>query len=201
MARLLTLLAIGVLLAGCGSPDAFEAEPAAAVEVVGELQPQRAWSRDVGAAAGLQDRLTPAYAGGRLFVASAGGRVMALDPETGRTLWSRELGRSLSGGPAADEELVVIGSREGRVIALSAEDGATCWISAVTSEVLAPAALGTDTVVARSNDGRVFALERDSGERRWIYDRNVPTLSIRGYGAPVIPRVAGGSSSASTTAG
>lgn len=174
------------LMVGCAGPDAFERSEAPAVEVVGDLAPQRVWERSVGAAAGLQDRLIPAYDEGRVFAASADGRLVALDAQSGETLWQRELEGRLSGGPAAADGLIVIGTREGEVIALSAQTGETRWISGVTSEVLAPAAIGQGVVAVRTNDGRVFALQRDSGERLWLYDRNVPTLSVRGHSAPVL---------------
>ncbi|MFB4205124.1 MULTISPECIES: outer membrane protein assembly factor BamB [Arhodomonas] len=187
IARLSLALVLGSALVGCATPDAFEAtDPPGGVSVAGGLEPEMVWSRDVGEAGGLHDRLEPAYSDERIYAAGADGTVYAFDAENGRTEWTQDLGAPLSGGPAAGHGLVVIGTRKGEVIGLSADDGEVLWRSGVTSEVLAPAAIGDDVVVVRTNDGRVFALEPDSGERRWLYDRNVPTLTVRGHSAPVI---------------
>ncbi len=178
-----------VAVAGCGTPaddlGAMDSPPLEQPPDVGAPVIE-GWSYDVGAAGSLNERLEVAVVDGRAFVASGSGTLAALDAETGEQVWLRELDSPLSGGPAAADGLVVVGSREGRLFGVSAEDGATLWTSLLTSEVLAPADIGQGVVVARSNDGRLFALEPDSGERRWLYDRNVPSLSLRGHGSPVL---------------
>lgn len=183
------LLGAALLLGGCAStPDPMEAQPAREVDVAAEggvhLEPL--WTRDVGGAGGINHGLELALAGGRLYAANAGGVLMALDPESGEQLWAAELNRPLSGGPAAGGGLVAIGTREGEVLGVDAENGELLWVSGVTSEVLAPPAVGQGVVVARTNDGRVFTLDSATGERRWLYDRNVPSLSLRGHGSPVL---------------
>ncbi|MGD8429608.1 MAG: outer membrane protein assembly factor BamB [Ectothiorhodospiraceae bacterium] len=186
--RLLALLSVLLVLSGCGTPDVLEATDAPDVTVNGDVQPQRLWSEGVGGATGLFQRLEPALADGHLYVASAAGRVQSLAADTGRRQWSKSLDRPLSGGPAVGAGLLAIGTRDGAVLGLSAKDGELLWESGVTSEVLAPPAVGPDAVIVRTNDGRVFDLDPASGERRWIYDRNVPTLSLRGHGSPVFVR-------------
>lgn len=174
---------------GCGTPgdnlDAMES-PVLEQPLDAGAPVTEAWGYDIGAAGSLNERLQVAVANGRAFVASGDGMLVALDAETGEPIWRRELDRPLSGGPAAGEGLVVIGSREGRLFGLSAENGETLWTSVLTSEVLAPADIGQGVVVVRTNDGKLFALEPDTGERRWVYDRNVPSLSLRGHSSPVL---------------
>lgn len=187
--RLLAIAALAALVSACGTPDVMEATDAASVELDDAGPPvERLWSASVGSAGALNHGLGPALAEGRLLTASAAGRLLAFNPETGERLWRRSLERPLSGGPAGGEGLVVVGTRKGQVLAFDADGADALWESGVTSEVLAPAAIGQGTVVVRTNDGRVFALEPDSGERRWIYDRNVPSLSLRGHGSPVLVR-------------
>lgn len=194
MIRCRTLLAAslaGGLLAGCAGPGVREAvAPPADLQLTPELTVERLWRRNVGSGGLPNHRLRPVRFGDRLLVASADGRLLSLQPERGDVGWKVDLDRALGAGPAAGDDLLAVGTRAGEVVALDPADGAIRWTSGLTSEVLAPPAIGQGLVVARSNDGRVFALEQDSGERRWLYDRNVPSLSVRGYGAPVM--VSGG---------
>jgi outer membrane protein assembly factor BamB len=41
-------------------------------------------------------------------------------------------------------------------------------------------------VVAQSYDGKLQGLDFDSGEKLWTYDSNVPVLTIRGTGTPIL---------------
>ncbi len=41
-------------------------------------------------------------------------------------------------------------------------------------------------VFVRSNDGRITALDANNGERRWFWNRDLPTLSLRGNDAPIL---------------
>ena len=186
--RWLTLLIALLTLAGCGGTDVLDATEPANVEVSASGAPvERVWRASVGEAAGLRHRLEPAVAGERIYAAGAAGRLAAFDAASGDAIWRKELSdRLLSGGPAVGDGLLVIGTREGRVLGFDAANGEARWDSGVTSEVLAPAAIGQDTVIVRSNDGRVFALNPADGERRWLYDRNVPSLTLRGHSAPVL---------------
>lgn len=177
----------GALLAGCAVSGVREAvAPPPGLQINAELSVERLWQRDVGAGGLPNHRLRPVRFGERLLAAGADGRIVALQPEDGDTVWAVDLERALGAGPAAGDALLAVGTRAGEVVALDPADGSIRWTSGLTSEVLAPPAIGQGLVVARSNDGRVFALEQDSGERRWLYDRNVPSLSVRGYSAPVM---------------
>ena len=45
--------------------------------------------------------------------------------------------------------------------------------------------MSANRVVVRSNDGRVFGLDSADGSRKWVFDRGLPTLSVRGNSSPV----------------
>lgn len=148
---------------------------------------KRAWHRSLGklpAQAGFA--LRPMVTADRVYVASAEGSVFALEKETGRLQWERDLGRTLSSGPTVANDLLVVGSRDGEAIAFRASDGEELWRSGVTSEILARPAVGDDLVVVRVTDGRVFGLESATGRRRWLYEQSVPVLTLRGTSSPTL---------------
>lgn len=180
-----------ILLAGCsllgvGGEDREDEipplptlAPLAAVET--------SWTADAGA--GIGDHrlvLTPAVAGGRLYVADARGRVSAFEAGTGRTAWQTDTRAEITGGVGTGNGLVVAGTAEGEVLALSAESGEVAWKSTVSSEVLSRPRVAGDRVVVRTLDGKLFGLDSGTGETRWSYDGGVPSLSVRGTGSPAI---------------
>ena len=192
MRHLLWLIAL-LLLAGCGSskvrqeelpappdPDRFEGD--AGVRVL-----WRAKVGDMPATTGY--RLVPQLHQGRVYAAGARD-VLALDAETGETLWKRRLDFPLSAGPGAGSSLIALGTFDGRVLGLSSEDGRLLWESGVTSEVLAVPRISVTRVAVRAADGRVFGLDTVSGRRQWLFERSAPVLTLRGTSSPVL---AGGS--------
>ena len=78
-------------------------------------------------------QVTPLVVGGRMFISTPYGRVVALDPASGKELWATPIGGdgqpSLRGveywpGDAATPARIVFGTRDGRLIALDAATGA-----------------------------------------------------------------------------
>ncbi len=195
MMRRLLLFFPFVLLTGCGTfadptewlagPDVVE--PNALVELQNKIQPQTVWSRDIGAGTDEQRLgLAPSVFGDRVYVADAEGRVQALSVADGSTRWQVDVDEPVSGGPGVGEGLVLLGTSDAEVIALSTETGAERWRARVSSEVLAVPAASDGVVVVHTIDGKLFGLEATNGEVRWRYEREVPVLTLRGSGSPVI---------------
>ena len=130
--------------------------------------------------------LRPAVADGRVYVAGHDGDVQALELESGRELWHVETKLPLSGGPGAGEGLVVAGTSDGDIVALAQDNGAERWRAAVGGEVLAAPVLAGGIVVVRTVDGRLRGLRVADGKEAWVYEQQVPRLTLRGNGAPVV---------------
>ena len=180
------LVAIAVL-AGCSSKSNVR-EPAELQDIVSpavSLKPL--WSRDTGSGDGGQwTGLRIAVTDEAVFTADVDGRVTALSPETGKPLWQVKTGARLSAGPTVSGVSLLLGTLDAEVISLKRSDGSEQWRTVLSSEVLAPPASDGDTVVARAVDGRVYGLSAVSGERRWVFDRHVPTLTLRGLSTPLL---------------
>lgn len=191
-------LCTATVLGGCGIGktvsdfmDFGEDAPAVPITPLAEfeplIEPERLWSVDTGSGEGeAYLGLQPAIGSERAYSAEYDGDVLAVGLENGRKLWSVDTDSPLSGGPGADGALVVVGNADGEVIALADSDGAQLWRTRVSSEVLAAPAIGDDIVVVRSGDSRLYGLDADSGRRRWVYDRQSPTLTLRGTSPPII---------------
>ena len=127
---------------------------------------------------------TPAVVGSSVYAASKDG--MLLRTDDGKLVWKIDVGQALSGGVAADQGMVVVGSPKGDVLAFASSDGKPLWKAKATSEILSPPVLGEGLVVVRSGDNRLAAYDALDGKRKWIYQRPTPALSLRVTAPPII---------------
>ena len=210
--RIALICLIAFTLNGCstikgwfgGSKKNVAAEPAELQKMTNTIAVKRLWSTDVGSGEGkLWLRQKPAIEGNKILVVDDNGRVLALDSATGKRLWesraiemkangsklliwkkrSRETGLTSSVGTGGG--LAIVGGRNGEVIALDVETGSKKWSAKITSEVISAPLVAEDRVVVRGSDGRVFGFDIADGTRKWVFDRALPTLSIRGNGSAV----------------
>ncbi|MEJ2611620.1 MAG: outer membrane protein assembly factor BamB [Candidatus Thiodiazotropha sp.] len=177
-----------LLLSGCSlfSGKDNSDPPSELIELKAELKIETLWDRGFDGSEGAQIKLAPAMGREAMYLAEPSGELFALDPQTGKTLWSVDTDTPLSGGPGFGEGLLALGTPEAELIVLNAEDGSERWRKRVGSEVLSIPAVHGGRVVCRTGDGSVVAYTSDTGEQRWLYDRTVPVLSLRGNSSPVI---------------
>ena len=185
------LLCTTLLCAGCSSSSKKKEKqkdaPTVLVPFANRIELQRVWSTKLsGEAPKLRLGLTVAADGERVFAVNHKGAVEALDLASGKVLWHRNLKAPLAGGPAAGFGLVVVGSSKGEVIALSEADGSPSWHIRVNAEILSPAAISEGLVVVRGVDGRLHGLSSKDGSEIWLAEQQVPRLSLRGTGAPLL---------------
>ena len=192
--RAAVLLACVVALAGCstikgwfGGKSSAALKPAELTDFTATAKPSRLWSIDLGEGEGvLGSRQGPAIVDGRIYAAALEGGISAIDLQTGNRVWHYETELPVSSGPGAGEGVVAFGSLEGDVVALDASSGAQRWTAKVGNEVLAAPTVGQGVVLVRSVDGRVTAFDAASGERRWFWERETPSLAVRGNGSPLL---------------
>lgn len=69
---------------------------------------------------------------------------------------------------------------------LSADSGAEIWRASVSGEVLSAPQGNGKFVVAQTYDGKLMGFDYDTGDIRWTYMSDVPVLTLRGTGTPMI---------------
>jgi outer membrane protein assembly factor BamB len=190
--RLAALALLSLLLVGCkvfgGRDKKDNVDPPVALGAFEpSLRVQRLWNGSLGKGERqLSLRQAPTISGGRLYSATLAGAIQARAADSGAVLWKTETGLRLSGGPGVGEGTLVVGSLDGEVLALNPDNGVERWRAAASSEVITRPAIARGIAVVRSNDGRVFGFNITDGSRRWVYDRGLPSLTLRGNSAPVI---------------
>lgn len=176
--------------------------PRELTEFTPTLNVQRVWKASIGEGAGRSGiRLAPAYADGKLYVASTDGQLAALDAASGKTIWhddhrtqgwfgfgnKRYPDALYAGGPAISGDLLVVGTLDGHVYGMDAATGKQRWAAEVSNEVVSAPVIDNGMVFARTNDGRIYTFDANTGERKWVNDQgNVPLLSLRGNGALLV---------------
>ena len=187
---------IFLVLTGCGVKKAVSEyiggvdntiPPSPLVSFIETADLNKVWVRDIGK--GTSDsfsKIRPNIIDNQIFIADAKGNVAAITTDTGKFVWRNNTRLSITGGPGVGDTLVLIGTSEGEILGLSKETGDEVWRTKVSSEVLSSPKEASGVVITRTIDGKIFALDANSGKHLWVYDRGVPSLSLRGTSAPII---------------
>lgn len=68
-----------------------------------------------------------AYGGGKVFIATVYGELIAVEGASGRILWRQRLGASVAGAPAVEGNTVYVVGRDGSAWAVETTDGKVRW--------------------------------------------------------------------------
>lgn len=185
MKKVIWLAAIVMLLAACVSNNVEP--PAPLVAFTPAVKVERIWSTSVGSADPiLRLGIVAASDGSNVYTADRGGSVYAFALKNGNRLWRSETKLPLSAGPGVGDGLVVVGASDGSVVALNAANGAQIWKASVNGAILASPAVSPQAVIVHTIDGHIVALSAVSGQTLWTVSRDVPNLTLRGSGTPMI---------------
>lgn len=183
--------AISLLLSGCSTLSGMGTDntpkPAALKPFAAEYTVKTAWTTRANSGVGKDYlKLGPVTADGRLFTADADGRVVALDPETGRTTWSINTKAPLTSGPSVGEGIVVVGTADAQVIALNEQTGAIIWRVKAPNQILAAPQISQGRIIITTINGKLCALSAQNGQQIWMYDHGAPTMVVRGGSLPQV---------------
>ncbi|MGE0765860.1 MAG: PQQ-binding-like beta-propeller repeat protein [Hyphomicrobiaceae bacterium] len=109
---------------------------------------------------------------GRIYVATGYGWVVALDGQSGKKLWEKNLSSPIRSSPTAAEGRVFVVSADGVARALAAADGAELWthqglIEKASLLTNASPAVAGDLVIMPYPSGEVVALRIADGQPAW----------------------------------
>ncbi len=138
-------------------------------------------------------RSAPSVRSGRLFVLTIDNRLLALNADTGETLWTHAgVGEAASllgsASPAVNDDIVVVPYSSGEIVALKVDTGRMVWSDSLVSvrrtdsvstlsHIRGNPVIDRGTVFAISHGGIMAAIDLRTGQRLW--DRE-----IGGMGTP-----------------
>ena len=140
-----------------------------------------------------------AYDEGKLFVATAYGEVLSIDPKTGAISWRVTVNAPIRSAPTVAGGHLFAVTFDNQLIAIDTADGAVMWSHTGITEsagvlgAAAPAVSG-DVVIAPFSSGELFALDITSGRVLWsdslIFQGRQTTITVLSDidASPVIDR-------------
>lgn len=135
-----------------------------------------AWKWDAAAGSETNRALSvpPVAADGRIFVLDASQRLFAVDANTGKTLWRKELQsgndrdqRAFGGGLAVAGDRLIVASGFGFVAALDASSGSEIWKRDTEAPMTGSPAIYEGRVFIVSNNNEFSALSLVDGSLLW----------------------------------
>ena len=171
LSRLVALLAVAALVAGCAGSSKPKPEPLAPLtpKIAGAL----AWSQRVD---GVQFPLAVAVVKGTFTVAGNDGTVLALDAESGRELWRGSAGAKLSAGVGSDGRFAAVVTREGELVVF--DQGAVKWRKALGTRVTTAPLVAGERVFVLGVDRAVQAFDVLDGRKLWLMQRPGDPLTL-----------------------
>jgi len=106
-------------------------------------------------------------AGGRLYVGTHDGRVLALDAASGARLWEFATGDSVLAAPALAAGRLYVGSYDKHVYALDAASGRLLWKRDTQGAVVSTPAVAGDLVIVGNRCYDLLGLRAATGEVAW----------------------------------
>ena len=121
-----------------------------------------------------------------MLVADSDGEITSLNPKTGKVNWTKTLERELAAGVVSGFGKFVVSDTEGNVLGFDLESQESLWETNIGGEVLANAVIDASLVVVKNSVGELVALDSSSGEQKWTFRSQLPALTVRGTGEPII---------------
>ena len=107
-----------------------------------------------------------------VFVSGCDAQLRAIDVDTGKERFAKELGALCPGSPALLPDRIVIGTDGGKVVCLSADGQKVLWeFEGVQNGamVYSSPAVGEGVVVVGTRDRNVYGLDSSSGKKLWAF--------------------------------
>jgi len=130
--------------------------------------PSERWEKNVGS----EVQTTPALSSGTLYLGTSGGRVYALDADTGSEEWRyyTTMGEEFISSPAVSEGIVCLGSMDGNLFALGQDTGDERWTFETNGPIISSPVVVDGTVLVGSGDQHLYAVSVEGGTEEWSTD-------------------------------
>ena len=165
------------LLAGCSvwnsmfaaeKPKPKELEP-----IVAPITVRPVWNQSIGA---VEFPLTVAVNGNVLTLAASDGSVLAMEADSGRTVWRTDVGAKISAGVGSDGSIAAVVTRDGELVVL--EGGRVKWKKVVGVRVATAPLVAGGRVFVLGVDRTVHAYDASDGIKLWQVQRPGEALTL-----------------------
>ncbi len=161
-------------LTGCSSwfgPDKPKPTPLEAYTP--KIAGQAVWNQRVDS---VKFPLVVAVNGSTFTVAGTDGTVLALQAESGATVWRTNVGAKLSAGVGSDGRYAAVVTRDGELVTLEA--GQVKWRKSLGARVTTPPLVAGERVFVLGVDRVVQAFDAQDGRKLWSLQRPSDPLTL-----------------------
>lgn len=186
-------------------------EPMELVDFEETIKMDKLWKRSVGEGQSKGfTSLAPALDKGIVYAVDYEGKVVAVNAETGKKLWTRKVNQQklgvwgwvksffkpddpnyqISGGIGAEQGLLLLATYSGEVLALAQDSGDELWRAQLSGEVLSSPRTNGSVVAVQTINGKLYGLDAKTGQQLWFYENPPPVLTLRGTASPIVTETA-----------
>ena len=123
---------------------------------------------------------------GNMIIADPKGNITSSNPQSGKINWKINLDRELAAGVASGYGKLIVSDVNGFVIAIDFETQDIIWEKNIGGEVLSNTLVSASLILVKNSVGELVALSASSGEKKWSFRSQLPALTVRGTGEPII---------------
>jgi len=128
----------------------------------------------------------PSFYLGDMLIADPEGNITSTNPQSGKVNWKINLDRELAAGVASGFGKLIVSDVNGFVIAIDYETQDILWKKNIGGEVLSSPLVSASQILVKNSVGELVALSPSSGEKKWSFRSQLPALTVRGTGEPII---------------
>ena len=128
----------------------------------------------------------PSFYSGNMLIADPEGNIFSTNPRSGKLNWKINIDRELAAGVASGFGKLIVSDVNGFVIAIDSETQDIIWKKNIGGEVLSNTVVSASLILAKNSVGELVALSASSGEKKWSFRSQLPALTVRGTGEPII---------------
>ena len=190
----LVVLGFCALLQACAQVDDYmlgkdnTPKPTALEAINPKINLVQDWSVPVGKSSSSRpySKLKPVIQNNVVYTADASGLVQAVDKNTAKILWSKQLKQGLVSGPGVAQGHIALGTNASSIVLLNQADGREVWQSKISSDSLSKPVIANGKVLAKSIDGNLYAFDLLKGDKLWVSDHGTPSLILKASSSPVV---------------
>tara|TARA_Y100001936_G_scaffold97795_1_gene96121 strand:+ start:3236 stop:4381 length:1146 start_codon:yes stop_codon:yes gene_type:complete len=128
----------------------------------------------------------PSFYSGEMIVADPEGNLISMNPSSGKVNWNIDLKRDLSAGTASGFGKIVLSDTDGFLVAIDTDSKETLWEKNIGGEILSNGVISASLVLIKNSVGELVALDSSTGDVKWSFRSQLPALTVRGTGEPII---------------
>jgi outer membrane protein assembly factor BamB len=114
-----------------------------------------------------------------IFTADSSGYIYKIDSSDGTTIFDFSVRRNLSSGTAVNADSIFVTTLDDYILCINKVTHEIKWQMQLPTLSIEAPQIAADLVIVRTNDASLLAYDVNSGKLKWVYQRPIPTLTLR----------------------